>query len=69
MTDGPAPDPVPTFIHRFLRARLIGEALEWPALPAFRGLTKLWVRADGIGTRPPPVPGSSLLLGGSSRLR
>ena len=46
MTDGPAPDPVPTFIHRFPRARLIGEALEWRALPAFRGLTKLWVRVD-----------------------
>jgi hypothetical protein len=28
-------------------------SLEWRALPAFRGLTKLWVRADGIGTRPP----------------
>jgi len=37
MTDGPAPDPVPTFIHRFPRARLIGGALEWRALPVFRG--------------------------------
>jgi cytochrome P450 len=35
---------IPAFFQRFPRLRLVDEPLEWRALPAFRGLAKLWVR-------------------------
>ena len=34
------------FLQRFPRIRLADEALEWRALPAFRGLGRLWVAVD-----------------------
>lgn len=34
---------IPAFLQRFPRLRLADEPLEWRALPAFRGLAKLWV--------------------------
>jgi cytochrome P450 len=37
---------IAAILGRFPRLRLADEALEWRALPGFRGLAKLWVRAD-----------------------
>jgi len=37
---------IPAFLQRFPRVRLDDEALEWRALPAFRGLARLWVEVD-----------------------
>jgi cytochrome P450 len=41
-----APVAIPAFHQRFPRLRLADEPLEWRALPAFRGLAKLWVLVD-----------------------
>ena len=37
---------IPAFLQRFPRLRLVDEPLDWRALPAFRGLAKLWVLVD-----------------------
>ena len=37
---------IPAFLQHFPRVRLADEPLEWRALPAFRGLARLWVEVD-----------------------
>jgi cytochrome P450 len=37
---------IPAFLQHFSRIRLTDEPLQWRALPAFRGLARLWVVVD-----------------------